>query len=684
MGLMRGVCFAVLLTLPLVLSVPLEQSQGIHRKWRTSAQETEAKFLEGAIRQKLKTTDSKTPEHSKDTKEQPNADEPMWKKVLEKGKEYATTGAAYVKEFWNEAKNSDAADFLMKAYQGEPSAAATPSSKNVLTTKPMDLEMATEEASIPVNTTSKPSRKRSKKFVFGDLEDVDSIDSDVPTFRKYGCADDKGEERCKDSCYSKIVDNIMDAPFTADSLTANWVLCTFINAGTGEQCSGQLPESSNSGYTQGRIFSNEGIEHSTIASMEQWVETLQDNCRLRPLVSKVSIAVANSFFDFVVETRQDCKSRIYMASPSGMYGLRTWLREPEQRITPLDIYPYSERILSAARSGVQSTLSTEIANAKESFKGIDSKVLEAIKEARKNYGGGAPLSKEKFATYIGTLRDIFVTYCDSLHNMPRNFWRSFSRFSECITEGVRKKPRAQHFFTEIFGENLDKCSPSFCSFSFDTFAYDETACQYDLQKNRLLKAARNLQKIPDNRPKISLKWNITEDSPAAEDEDPTEAKFQEVDSALPLQHWVMSSIYLAKKAMQHMSQRFASGNTQPKKFDIATFEDMQFQKQDILSRKQQAEEVRKFEKASMEAKTAAVNPESAETSGKAVGPEAKDAEPKITAKLAKTSTSDDDKEVIPLPEGFDSDVELPKEAVLDLNLEEHSKKNHKGAKSSKK
>jgi len=592
----RCVCAVIIVSALTVLAVPLDSTEGIHRKWRTTAQEAEARVLEGAIREKIHASQKTLEPPSSDSK----PESPAWKSILEKGETLASVGASYVKDLWKEAKDSEIADFLLKAYQGVPTLAESKISKNIPSPKTMDLEqfaaVPDEDLRVPVKSV-KSHAVRSKKIRVTDLEGKNAtvIDSNIPTFLTYPCVDEKGEQRCQDTCYKKIVEDILEAPWTSDSATANWVMCSFLNAGSGEKCANDFPETSvTTGYEKGRIQSNEGVEDSCIASMEQWIDILQDNCPHRPIVSKISMAIANSVFEFVVETRMDCKSRIYMASPSGLYGVRTWLRAPDQKLSPLDIYPFSQRIVSSARSGVYNTLATEIAKGKEGFNAISKKTLESIKAARFKYGSGKPLSKDEFVTYINTLRDQYVTYCDSLHNINRNIWQTLTRGSECLADGTRQKPRAQHFFTDLFGESLDKCSPSVCSFSFDVFAYDEKACQADLHRNRMLRAARNLQNVPDRSPKIALNWNNDEESPYAEDSDPTDLKFQEADIALPLQHWVMSSIYMAKRAMEHMANRFAAGNTQPKKFDINSFEDMQFQKQDILGRKWQADAVRRI------------------------------------------------------------------------------------------
>eukprot|EP00299_Pterocystis_sp_00344_P016895 c8482_g1_i1.p1 GENE.c8482_g1_i1~~c8482_g1_i1.p1 ORF type:complete len:699 (-),score=207.56 c8482_g1_i1:79-2175(-) len=495
----------------------------------TVAREREAEALETAVFDRMK---SQEENHVRDTITQ-----------------VAQQGFDMVKQVWNEFNPSQLTDYLYKKFNGESTTSAAPQA---------DLEQSIEskEHSQRVTAHRAHSTKKHHDFEKSPLSDLTS-----PEFRRYPCTN---QTQCSDQCYQKIVSDIMAAPTASSGATANWVMCEFLTAGTGNPCGPEFPEITPSRYQRGRIEAQDGDSSDIIATMERWLEILRSNCQYQPLVSKVSVTVAGTDFDFVVEMRRDCKARIYQSSPNGTYSLRTWLKAPNQQLNILDLEPYSTRIVHAAHRSAKDEMQAQVEAAQNVLDQMDPAVKQQILTTRKTYGSGAPLSIEAFTQYIVTLKDAYVVFCDSLHNSNRNFWQTVVRGVACLTGDSRTKPRAAHLFTNIFGENLDRCSPSFCQFTFDVFSYDDSACAADIAQEAAAKNAVR-KSSPRISTRIPVQWQTDEDSPFAEDTDATEWKFQNTD--VTLQRWVSTSFALTHRAVQYFKDQ-ALGLAAPRSWNI--------------------------------------------------------------------------------------------------------------------
>jgi hypothetical protein len=211
--------------------------------------------------------------------------------------------------------------------------------------------------------------------------------------------------------------------------------------------------------------------------------------------------------------------------------------------------------------------------AQKALEEMDLNTKHQIITARQSFGSGAPISIDAFTRYIVTLKDSYVIYCDSLHNSNRNLWQSFARGVACVTGDSRTKPRAAHLFTEIFGESLDRCSPNYCQFSFDVFAYDEAACGADIAQEAVAKKVRVVSGAGKPKRRLSVNWETDEDSPFAEDTDATEWKFQTANVAMS--RWVSSSFALTHRAITYFKDQ-ALGLVSPRSWNIRSLGEMDY------------------------------------------------------------------------------------------------------------
>jgi len=285
------------------------------------------------------------------------------------------------------------------------------------------------------------------------------------------------------------------------------------------------------------------------------------------------LEIASSIFEFVVEHRVDCTTRIYQASPHDHYGVRTWLKKADDPITMLDLFPNSHAVTAAAEGlDRREKYRSVTAKAKIDRATLDPSFVHNFTQARSDWGSGKPLSDVEFAKYILQIKDLYTIYCDELHHPHRTAWQTLRSYLTCSNGARRQKPKAANLFVKAFGESLDECSPNTCSFAFDTYAYDERSCDSDVVRDMQRRltvrtpAWEQLQwedgpPLDDAHVKLPVNWDELEQTPAAEDDDfderHTVGQAQEASVMSDFNQFIYNTIYDASKAMSDMASYLA-------------------------------------------------------------------------------------------------------------------------------
>jgi hypothetical protein len=187
---------------------------------------------------------------------------------------------------------------------------------------------------------------------------------------------------------------------------------------------------------------------------------------------------------------------------------------------------------------------------------LNPEVMSSFQIAHDKYGRGKALSQKEFSGYIINLRNIYTTYCDSLHGSNRSIFQKFKRFFDCYSGSTRPRTEHSHLFTSIFGDaTLDKCSPTKCSFSFDTWGYDERVCTRDLKERATWKKIRSKYvKNESHGAEIPVNWDRLEPSETEFSDDPSAESV-----AAAVFEPVVNAVKTGVKEVESLVKRAASG-----------------------------------------------------------------------------------------------------------------------------